>query len=84
MSTRLVTRILENLQIYIDNVHVRLEDLQHSFSAGITLKSAAATPQQQEVMGTTYKVRKNSNFREPMLITRSTASHFERNWSILE
>lgn len=44
MMKGLITKIIDNLQIQIQNVHVRienedLEDKQSTFSLGVTLKS---------------------------------------------
>ena len=42
LQTRLLTLLLENVQIFIDNVHIRIEDPAHQWAAGLTLRGVAA------------------------------------------
>ena len=46
LSSRLLTRLLENLEIFIDDVHIRLEDSSNQYAAGFTLKAAGLCTQE--------------------------------------
>ena len=43
IQSRTINTLLQNIRIYIDEVHIRLEDEHHGFASGFTLKSAGVT-----------------------------------------
>lgn len=73
-ANQLMTKVLNNLQFAITNIHIRYEDnisTDHRFAAGITLSELSAITTNEnwvadtlsETLNTIYKVRQNCVYK---------------------